>query len=95
LAVCRHIQHWIPEVNAILSKLSLSQKNQQHLAERVDYYGAKMKRQPVDNQRLYLLCHLQSRWQQGLERIGIINFTGWDQFILPCFRSQVSTVLRP
>ena len=58
LAVHRHIQHWIPEVNTILSTLSLSQKNQQHLAERVDYYGAKMKRQSVDNQRLYLLCYL-------------------------------------
>jgi len=70
LAVHRHIQHWIPEVNTILSTLSLSQKNQQHLAERVDYYGAKMKRQSVDNQRLYLLCYLQSRWQQALERIA-------------------------
>ena len=70
LAVHRHIQHWVPEVNVILSKLSLSQKNQQYLAERVDYYGAKMKRQSVGKQRLYLLCYVQSRWQQALERIA-------------------------
>ncbi|EIF42700.1 protein TnpA [gamma proteobacterium BDW918] len=70
LTVHRHIQHWMSQVNAILSTLSLSQKNQQHFAERVDYYGAKLKRQSVGNQRLYLLCYLQFRWQQALERIA-------------------------
>jgi hypothetical protein len=45
LAIHRYIQHWMPEVNTLLRALSLSQKNQQHLAERVDYYGAKLKRQ--------------------------------------------------
>ena len=70
LVVYRHIQHWIPEVDQLLGMLSLSQKNQQHLAEKVDYYGAKLKRQTVGNQRLYLLCYLQTRWQQALERIA-------------------------
>jgi signal transduction histidine kinase len=39
-----------------------------YYAERVDYYGAKLKRQSIDNQRLYLLCYLQQRWQQAQER---------------------------
>lgn len=33
LIVYRHIQHWMPEVDLLLSTLSLSQKNLQHLAE--------------------------------------------------------------
>jgi len=70
LTVYRNIQHWMPEVDLLLSMLSLSQKNQQHLAEKVDYYGARLKRQTLSNQRLYLLCYLQSRWQQALERIA-------------------------
>ncbi len=40
------------------------------LAEKVDYYGAKLKRQTVGSQWLYLLCYLQTRWQQALERIA-------------------------
>ncbi|WP_267284844.1 hypothetical protein [Klebsiella pneumoniae] len=39
-------------------------------AEKVDYYGAKLKRQTVGSQWLYLLCYLQTRWQQALERIA-------------------------
>ncbi|HCN0899082.1 TPA: Tn3-like element IS3000 family transposase [Escherichia coli] len=70
LIVYRHIQHWMPEVDLLLSTLSLSQKNLQHLAEKVDYYGAKLKRQTVGSQWLYLLCYLQTRWQQALERIA-------------------------
>jgi TnpA family transposase len=70
LAVYRHIRHWMPEVDRLLNMLSLSPKNQQYLAEKVDYYGAKLKRQTVGNQRLYLLCYLQTRWQQALERIA-------------------------
>ncbi|WP_261845161.1 Tn3 family transposase [Aliamphritea ceti] len=70
LAIHRYIQYWMPEVNTLLRALSLSQKNQQHFAERVDYYGAKLKRQSGGHQRLYLLCYLQSRWQQALERIA-------------------------
>ncbi|WP_407200930.1 hypothetical protein [Enterobacter cloacae] len=66
LIVYRHIQHWMPEVDLLLSTLSLSQKNLQHLAEKVDYYGAKLKRQTVGSQWLYLLCYLQTRWQQAL-----------------------------
>ncbi len=49
--------------------LSLSQKNLQH-GRKVDYYGAKLKRQTVGSQWLYLLCYLQTRWQQALERIA-------------------------
>ena len=70
LAVHRHIQSWMSEVNEVLSQLSISQKNQQYFAERVTYFGAKIKRQPIGYQRLYLLCYLQSRWQQALERIA-------------------------
>ena len=69
IAVYHHIQPWMTDVTTVLESLSLSQ-NQQHYAERVDYYGAKLKRQSLANQRLYLLCYLQSRHQQGLERIG-------------------------
>jgi hypothetical protein len=36
-AVYRHIRHWMPEVDQLLNMLSLSLKNQQHLAEKVDY----------------------------------------------------------
>jgi TnpA family transposase len=65
-----HLQPWISEVNKVMSMLTLSQKNQQHFAERVDYYGAKLKHQPEGNQWLYILCYLQFRWQQALERIA-------------------------
>ena len=70
LAVHRHVAQWMPEASAALNALALSQKNQQHFAERVDYYGVKLTRQSIDNQRLYLLCYLQQRWQQAQERIA-------------------------
>jgi len=70
LAVHRHLQPWMSEVNSVQGALALSQKNQQQFSERVDYYGAKLKRQSEGNQRLYLLCYLQSRWHQALERIA-------------------------
>jgi TnpA family transposase len=70
LTVYRHIKPLMSEVNATLDSLALSQKNLQHFADRVDYYGAKLKRQSQSNQRLYLLCYLQKRWQQSLERIA-------------------------
>ena len=70
LTVLSYIQSWMPEVNEVLSELSLSSKNQQHFAERVDYYGAKLKHQSIGNQRLYLLCYLQTRRVQALERIA-------------------------
>lgn len=70
LVVYHHIQPWIAEVSSVLVRLALSKKNQEHYAERVHYYGAKLKRQSPANQRLYLLCYLQSRWQQGVERIA-------------------------
>lgn len=70
LAVHDNIQHLMPEVNRMLDELALSQKNLQYFAERVDYYGAKLRRQNADRQQLYLLCYLQSRWQQALEHIA-------------------------
>jgi hypothetical protein len=70
LVVHRHIQQWIPQVNTVLAKLALSQRNQKDFAERVDYYGAKLKRQSIGYQRLYLLCYLQQRWQKTQERIA-------------------------
>ena len=75
LAVYQNIAQWIPAVSVALNALALSQKNQQHFAERVDYYGAKLKRQSINNQRLYLLCYLQQRWQQAQERIvdGLVH----------------------
>ena len=69
-AVHHHIKTWMPEVNRVVSKLSISLKNQQHFAERVTYYGAYIKRLSVGYQRLYLLCYLQTRWQQALERMA-------------------------
>jgi hypothetical protein len=52
LDLFQHIQPWMAEIQAVLASLSLSLKNLQHYAERVDYYGAKLKRQSVDNQGL-------------------------------------------
>ncbi|ABM20967.1 MULTISPECIES: Tn3 family transposase [Gammaproteobacteria] len=70
LAVYHHIQPLMAEVTVVLDSLSLSQKNQQHYAERIQYYGAKIKRQSPENQCLYLLCYLQFRYQEGLERMA-------------------------
>jgi hypothetical protein len=70
LAVHHPIRTSILEVNRVVSKLSISLKNQHHFAEKVTYYGAYIKRLSVGYQRLYLLCYLQSRWQQALERIA-------------------------
>ena len=54
----------------MLAKLALSQRNQKDFAERVDYYGEKLKRQPIGYQRLYFLFYLQQRWQKTQERIA-------------------------
>lgn len=70
LTVHRHIHASMPEVQQLLDSLNLSLKNQNHFAERVDYYGAKLRRQAPGRQRLYLLCYLHYRWQQALERIA-------------------------
>lgn len=70
LAVYHHLKPWMSKVEVATQSLSLSQKNQVHYAERVDYYGAKLKRQFAGNQQLYLLCYLQGRMQQALERIA-------------------------
>lgn len=70
LAVHHHLKPWMSEANTALESLEISPKNHQHFAERVDYYGAKLKRLTRGSQQLYLLCYLRNRWQQALERIA-------------------------
>ena len=70
LQVYHHLQPWIAEVAQVQVSLGLSQMNQHYYAGRVDYYGAKLKRQATLNQQLYLLSYLQNRQQQCLERIA-------------------------
>ncbi len=70
LTVHHYLQPWISEVNTVLQEAALSQKNLQYFADRVDYYGAKLKRHVEENQQLYLLCYLRFRWHQALERIA-------------------------
>lgn len=70
LKVNRLIQSWMSEVNATINSLSLSIKNQQHFASMVDYYGSKLKRFDRPTQQLYLLCYLQERAEQNIERLA-------------------------
>jgi len=70
LQVYQHLQPWMDEVVQVQERLGLSQMNQHYYAGRVDYYGAKLKRQTVLNQQLYLLSYLHNRHQQCLERIA-------------------------
>ena len=70
LQVYHHLQPWMAEVTQAQASLGLSQMNQHYYAGRVDYYGAKLKRQTPFNQQLYLLSYLQNRHQQCLERIA-------------------------
>ena len=70
LVVYQHLQPWIAEVAQVHEALGLSQMNLYYYAERVDYYGARLKRQSPQNQQLYLLSYLQYRHQQCLERIA-------------------------
>jgi TnpA family transposase len=70
LAVHRYLLPWISKVDTVLQEATLSQKNLQYFADRVDYYGAKLKRHSEENQQLYLLCYLHFRWHQALERIA-------------------------
>ena len=70
LRVYHHLQPWMAEVAQVQASLGLSQMNQQYYAGRVDYYGAKLKRQATLNQQLFLLSYLQNRHQQCLERIA-------------------------
>lgn len=70
LQVYQHLQPWMDEVVQVQERLGLSQMNQHYYAGRVDYYGAKLKRQTALNQQLYLLSYLQNRHQQCLERIA-------------------------
>ena len=43
LAVHRHIEPWMPEINRLLSELSISLKNKLHFAERVSLLIARRK----------------------------------------------------
>jgi TnpA family transposase len=70
LQVYHYLQPWMAEVAQVQARLGLSQMNQHYYAGRVDYYGAKLKRQATLNQQLYLLSYLQNRHQQCLERIA-------------------------
>ena len=69
LKVNRHIQLWMSDVNTMVKTLSLSLKNQQHFASMVEYYGSKLKRFERSTQQLYLLCYLQERAEQNVERL--------------------------
>ncbi len=70
LKVNRQIQPWMSEVHTVVKALSLSIKNQQHFASMVDYYGSKLKRFDRFSQQLYLLCYLQERAEQNIERLA-------------------------
>jgi len=70
LQVYQHLQPWMAEVVQVQESLRLSLMNRHYFAGRVDYYGAKLKRQATLNQQLYLLSYLQNRHQQCLERIA-------------------------
>jgi len=69
LKINRLISPWMSEVNTAINSLSLSMKNQQHFASMVDYYGSKLKRFDRSIQQLYLLCYLQERAEQNIERL--------------------------
>lgn len=60
----------IEEIKRVVDALKMSPLNQQHYAEQVTYYGAKLKRCAPKDQRLFLLCYLAQRWEQALERIA-------------------------
>lgn len=70
IKVNRQIQPWMSEVHTVVKALSLSIKNQQHFASMVDYYGSKLKRFDRFSQQLYLLCYLQERAEQNIERLA-------------------------
>ncbi|WP_320822338.1 hypothetical protein [Reinekea sp.] len=65
-----HLQPWVVEIAQVQKRLGLSQTNKLYYAGRVDYYGAKLKRQTPLNQQLYLLCYLHNRYQECLQRIA-------------------------
>jgi len=71
LQVYHHLQPRMAEVEQVQANMGLSQMNQHYYAGRVDYYGAKLKRQATLNQQLYLLSYLKNRQQQCLERIPV------------------------
>ena len=70
LAVHQMIEPWIEKIKQAVVQLDLSPMNQKHYSDRVDYYGAKLHRRNPKDQQLYLLCHLNQRWQVALERIA-------------------------
>lgn len=64
-----HIQPWMNEVDAVVKSLSLSTKNRQYFASLVEYYGGKLRRFDRSVQQLYLICYLQERIEQNVERL--------------------------
>ncbi|MCU7880637.1 MAG: hypothetical protein KZQ66_15665 [Candidatus Thiodiazotropha sp. (ex Lucinoma aequizonata)] len=58
------------EVSTAIKVLSLSIKNQQHFASIIDYYGSKIRRFDQSTQQLFLLCYLQERAEQNIERLA-------------------------
>jgi len=65
------IQPWLENIKQVMAALSLSIKNQQHFASMVDYYSiTKLKRFDRNTQQLYLICYLQERSQQNIERLA-------------------------
>lgn len=70
LAVNRQVQPWISAIDAVVDQLSLSQKNRQHFASMVDYYGSKISRFDDLTQYLYLLCYLQERAEKNREQLA-------------------------
>ncbi|MEL0587551.1 MAG: Tn3 family transposase [Candidatus Thiodiazotropha sp. (ex. Lucinoma kazani)] len=70
LKVNRLIQPWMSEVSTAVKALSLSIKNQQHFASMIDYYGSKIIRFDQSTQQLFLLCYLQERAEQNIERLA-------------------------
>jgi TnpA family transposase len=71
LKVHNLIQPLMDNVKQVMASLSLSIKNKQHFASMVDYYSiTKLKRFDRKTQQLYLICYLQERSQQNIERLA-------------------------
>lgn len=71
LNVYQLTQPWADDIKLAIAALSLSVKNQQHFASMIDYYSiTKLQRFDRLTQQLYVLCYLQERTQQNIERLA-------------------------
>jgi TnpA family transposase len=68
--IYQQLSPWGSKIHYAVTSLGLSIKNQQHFADMVGYYGAKLKRFKPTRQYLWLLCHLNERAQLSLERLA-------------------------